>query len=257
MIHCGWRSTAAAALLACSGTAAADTRIEMSCEVESDYDFSLSERSAIFTRDAGTPRQLVMRQGRLFVDDRWVTLGAADRRRVAEYEREARAVMPLAREIGRDATEIAFVALGEVAAGFSSDPEASRRRLEKARTQLDARLAESFSASRYSSDALGDAIGGAVRDVLPTVIGDIVGGAVRAAFGGDTAGLQRLENLDAELEALIEPRAKALERNAEALCTRMRRLDRIDDALEYRLPDGRPLDLLRVEVKSGRDHDGT
>ena len=46
------------------------------------------------------------------------------------------------------------------------------------------------------------------------MIGDIVGGAVHAAFG-DGERLQRLENLDAEIEALIEPRAKALEKNAD------------------------------------------
>lgn len=251
----GWRLTAAALLLACGG-AAAKNDTDMSCKVDSEYDFSLSERSVIFTRSSGAPRQLVMRQGRLFVDDRWVTLNAADRRRVAEYEREARAVVPLAREIGLEATEIAFIALGEVATGFSDDPEATRRKLQTARKRLDARLAQSFTTNRYSDDALGEAIGAAVRDVLPTVMGDIVGGAVRAAFGGDTARLQRMENLDAELEALIEPRAEALGRNAEALCMRMRRLDEIDDALDYRLPDGRPLDLLRVEVEHKRDRDG-
>lgn len=248
---------AAAALLLACGAAAAKDGADTSCNVESDYDFSLSERSVVFTRDSGSPRQLVMRQGRLFVDDRWVALSAADRRRVDEYEREARAIVPLAQEIGVEATEIAFIALGEVAAGFSNDPEATRRRLQKARARLDARLARSFSADRYSSEALGEAIGGAVRDVLPTVMGDIVGGAVRAAFGGDTAGLQRLENLDTELEALIEPRAEALGRDAEALCMRMRELDRIDDALEYRLPDGRPLDLLRVEFERRQGQDGT
>lgn len=252
----GWRSTVVAGLLACSGAAASGKDTGMSCDVNSDYDFALSERSVIFTRDTGTPRQLVMRQGRLFVDDRWVTLGAADRERLIEYERQARAAVPLAQELGRDAAEIAFIALGEVASRFSNDPEATRRKLEKARTQLDARLAQSFSSDLYDSDQLGEAIGGAVRDVLPTMIGDIVGGAVRAAFGGDTARLQRLEGLDAEIEALVEPRAEALGRDAEALCLRMRELDRIDDALDYRLPDGRQLDLLRVEVTPRQGHDG-
>ncbi|NZA25603.1 DUF2884 family protein [Luteimonas sp. SJ-92] len=248
--------TAAALLLACGGAFGAGN-VDVSCDVDSDYDFSLSERSVILTRDSGVPHRLVMRQGRLFVDDAWVALDDADRRRLVEYEREARAVVPLARDIGREAAEIAFIALGEVAAGFSSDPDSTRRRLDSARAKLDRRLAGSVSASRYSSRELGDAIGLAVREVLPTVMGDIVGGAVRAAFSGDIARMQRMENLDAELEALIEPRAEALGRKADDLCARMETLDRIDDALQYRLPDGRPLDLLRVERKSRRRADGT
>lgn len=235
-----------ALLFACSQVAVAGVSIQSDCEVESDYDFNITERSVIFTRDHGMPKTVLMRQGRLFVDDRWVALGDADARRVRDYEREARATMPLAQQVGRDAAQIAFAAIGEVAAGFSSDPAQTRARLAAARTRLDARLARSVTPTRFSGDALGKGIGEAVGDVLPTVMGDVVGGAVRAAFTGDTARLQRLERLDQEIERQIAPRAKALERNAERLCRRMESLDRIDDAIEYRLPDGPRLELLEV-----------
>lgn len=247
-------------LLACGQAIADPTKVRIKpgveihseCDVESDYDFALSERSVIFTRDRGTPRTVLMRQGRLFVDDRWVEVSAADTRRLLDYEREARAAMPLAQKIGREAAQIAFTAIGEVAAGFSSDPARTRARLESARRQIDARIARSVTANRFSGDELGEGIGAAVGDVLPTVIGDIVGGAVSAAFG-DGERLQRLEHLDAQIEALIEPRARALERNAEALCRRMASLDRIDNALDYRLPSGDALDLLDVKPARRRD----
>jgi len=242
-------------LLACTQVAAGDTHVDVSCDVDSDYDFTLTDTSAIFTRKTGTPKAIVMRKGRLFVDDRWVTLGKADSDRVADYEREARAIMPLALQVGRDAADIAFTALGEVAIGFSSNPNDTRTRLAKARKEIDARLARSVTATHYSSDELGEAIGRAVGDVIPMVIGDIVGGAIRAAFSGDTARMQRMDNLDKEIEARIKPRADALERNAEGLCKRMEGLDRIDNALEYRQRNGEPLDLL--QVKASRHHDGT
>src|SRR3546814_16490490 len=73
-------------------------------------------------------------------------------------------------------------------------------------------------------------------------MGDIVGGALRAALSGDSSRLERLDDLDARIEALVEPRAKALERNAEKLCSRMQVLDSINDALDYR-HEGRPLAL--------------
>lgn len=228
---------------------------EISCDVESDYDFALTGKSVIFTRESGPPKAILMRQGQLFVDDKWVTLSPADRDRVIAYERDARGVMPLAQQIGRDAADIAFTALGEVAAGFSNNPAQTRAKLARARVQLDARLARSVTPHHFNGDDIGEGIGAAVKDALPSLMGDIVGGAIRAAFGGDAAQLKRMENMDKLIEARVEPRAKALERNAELLCNKMEALDRIDNALEYR-HNGKQLDLLEVrpDAKQDKNH---
>lgn len=233
--------------LAC-GSALATADVNVDCDMHSDYDFALTQKSIILTRKDGAPKTVLMRQGRLFIDDRWVDVSPADRERLAEYERQARATMPLAAQIGRDAATIAFTALGEVAKGFSRDPAATEVKLEQARADLDRSLARSVSATHFNSAELGKGIGEAVSGVVPRIVGDIVGGALRAAFTGDTAQMEELGNLDARIEAVVEPRARALERNAETLCRSMQSLDRIDDALEYR-HDGKPLELLRVEVK--------
>jgi hypothetical protein len=225
---------------------ASDVEIDTDCNVDSEYDFHLTERSVVFLRDSGSPRTVLMRQGKLFVDDRWVALAPEDADRIRAYEREARAVMPLAHQVGAEAAQIAFTAIGEVAAGFSADPERTRATLADARARLDAHLARAITPTRFDSDALGDGIGEAIAEVVPSLVGDVVGGAIGAAFSGDTARLERMQNLDAEIEALVEPRARALEKSANELCRRMESLDRIDDALAWRLPDGRPLDLLTV-----------
>lgn len=219
---------------------------DFSCNVESDYDLNINDTSVILTRDSGTPKWIVIRQNRLFVDDRWVQLSSEDHKRIGAFAASAREVMPLASAIGRDAAEIAFVALGEVAAGFSQDPARTRARLDKARAQIDARLAHSVSANRFDSDGLGDAVGEVVGEVLPSLIGEIVGGAVSAAFTGDTARLQAMQGLDRKIEAQVEHRAKALEKNAEQLCLRMLALDELDNSLAYRLPDGSALDMLQA-----------
>ena len=223
-------------------------------DVESDYDLALNERSVILTRDRGAPKAIVMREGRLFVDDAWVALSVADSQHIAEFERGARAAMPEAQAVGRAAADIAFTTLGEVAAGFSSDPASSRAKLARARTQLDARLARSVTATRFDGRDLGNGISQAVGAVLPSMIGDIVGGAISAAFSGDASRLKRMENLDAEIEAKVEPRARALEQRAEGLCRRMIALDALDNALDYR-HRGQPLDLLRVERGHTDRHD--
>jgi hypothetical protein len=111
------------AALAMAGGAAAK---EIRCDVDSDYDLGVTPRSVVLTRKDGTPKAIVMRQGRLFVDDQWVSLSADDSKRIAEYEKKVRAAMPLAAQIGRDAADIAFTALGEVASGLSSDPPDAR-----------------------------------------------------------------------------------------------------------------------------------
>lgn len=233
-------------LLACGTATAGDTHVNVSCNVHSDYDFALTKKSVVLTRKSGEPKTVLMRQGRLFIDDKWVDVTPADRDRLVAYEREARATMPLAKQIGRDAADIAFTALGEVARGFSRDPEKTDAKLKQARAELDRSLARSIGPTHFNSDALGEGIGKAVSDVMPMMIGDIVGGALRAAFSGDTRSFERMDDMDTRIDAIVEPRAKALERNAELLCKRMRGLDDIDNALEYRF-DGKPLDLLRVD----------
>lgn len=237
-----------ALLLVCGGAAAAGRSVNVDCDVRSDYDFALTKKSVILTRKDGAPKTVLMRQGRLFIDDRWVEVSDADRDRLVDYEREARATMPLAAQVGRDAATIAFTALGEVARGFSRDPGATEVKLRQARVELDRSLARSVSPTHFNSAELGDGIGEAVSNVVPRVVADIVGGALRAALSGDTAQLERLDNLDARIEAVVEPRARALERNAGMLCRSMQALDRIDEALAYR-HDGRPLDLLRVDAE--------
>lgn len=239
--------------LALLSLAASAQARNVSCNIESDYDLTINEQSVILTRESGTPKWIVIRGDRLFVDDRWVALGKEDRQRVADFDRGTREIVPLAREIGRDAASIAFTALGEVAAGFSNDPADTRAKLDQARKKIDARLARSVTANRFDGRDLGEGIGQAVSEVVPLVIGDIVGGAVRAALSGDTKRLEQMEGLDKQIEARIEPRAKELEARAERLCTKMEALDRLDNALAYRLPDGAALDLLRIKPETDAD----
>ncbi|NUS60516.1 MAG: DUF2884 family protein, partial [Lysobacter sp.] len=238
-------SAIALTLASISGVASAGVQTKhMECDVDSDYDLNITDKSVILTKQTGTPKALVMRNGRLFVDDKWVQLSSDDSRRIADYEKQVRATLPLAQQIGQDAADIAFTALGEVAAGLSSHPEQTRAALAKSRKKIDQNLAHAVAANRFNGNELGNSISHAISEVLPMVIGDIVGGAISAAFSGDEARIARMENLDAQIERQVEPRAKQLEKRAESLCRSMEALDDIDNALAYRLPDGSRLDLI-------------
>jgi hypothetical protein len=235
--------------MAC-GTAAAK---DMQCDVDSDYDLTVTDKSVIFTKQTGTPKAIVMRQGRMFIDDKWVELSKDDSQRVADYEKNVRETLPLAAQIGRDAADIAFTALGEVATSLSSHPDETRAALAKSRADIDKRLEHAVAANRFNGNELGNSITHAISEVLPLVIGDIVGGAISAAFSGDQARIDRMNNLDKEIERRIQPREKQLEVRAESLCRRMEALDDIDNALAYRLPDGSKLDLIDAKVKVRHD----
>ena len=145
--------------LALLSLAASAQARDVSCNIESDYDLTINDQSVILTRESGTPKWIVIRGDRLFVDDRWVALAKEDRQRIADFDRGTREIMPLAREIGRDAASIAITALGEVAAGFSNDPADTRAKLDQARKKIDARLARSVTANRFDGRDLGEGIG--------------------------------------------------------------------------------------------------
>ena len=49
------------------------------------------------------------------------------------------------------------------------------------------------------------------------------------------------------LDARIDARAKALEPLAEGMCKRIQRMDALDNALEVRLPNGKPIDFLSTK----------
>lgn len=234
-------------LLAATGLHAEAHIGNVRCDVESDYGLTLNERSLILIKQEGEPRRIVMRQGRMFVDDAWVTLSKEDSERLVEFERETRQTVPLAQEIGRQAAGIALTALGEVAAGFSRDPDRARRQLDQVRGKIDVRLRQSFSGGKFTEVDIDGEIGALVEELLPQVIGDAVAGAVQAALTGNEP--RSLDGLDDRIEKIVEPQARRLEPLALKLCQRMQALDALDNALAYRLPSGAALDLLRVELK--------
>ncbi|MEG8128400.1 YggN family protein [Xanthomonas hortorum pv. gardneri] len=203
---------------------------DLHCEVSSDYDLTLNSRSLILIRESGTPQRLVMRQGALFVDDRWVALSADDRARLIQFERQTRDVVPLAQEVGREAADIAVTALGEVAAGFSRTPEATRTQMANVREKIDTRLKQSFSKSQLTTIDIDDDIGAMGAERLPQRCGDVVAGAVQSARTGNDVQLRSLDGVEARIERLIEPQARALRPRAQQLCGRVEARDGWDNA---------------------------
>lgn len=218
------------------------------CNVRSDWGVSSHRRAFVFSRADHAPAEVGIGGGRLFIDGREQTLSAADHARLARLEAEMHALVPELREVVTEAVDIAFSALTEVARGLASDPQRVVSELERARRAARGQL-ESRPLSALNGDAIAGVITPILTEFVPQVIGGAVTGALKAAFGGEVRTQEfekKMKRMERELDSKVEARAKDLEPLAKAMCRRLETMDRIDDELEYRLPDGKRLDLLQV-----------
>lgn len=239
------------ALLLAAGQAVAHERdgVHMGCEIGSAWSVQPYRSAWLFTREDGPVRELAIGGGRLFVDGKEIQVADADHARIAGLESELRGLAPELRHMGREAVDIAFTALVEVARGLSSTPDKTIAELQRGRARSLAEI------DRQPMGVFnGDAVEGIIEPIIEKFVPDIIGGAVstalKAAFSGDAQRQEfqsKMDRMERELDTRVDARAKALEPLAKAVCTRLERMDALDDALEARLPGGEPLALLRVD----------
>ena len=244
----------ALALMSATAPAAAfDTTInhDHKCDIGTDWSVRMHRRAFVFAQEGHQPAEVGIGGGRLFIDGKEQTLSEADHERLRQFEREMTATLPVLRDIVVEAVDIAFFALSEVARGLASDPKGAVSDMEKARVKLRAEM-ENKPLAAFDGDAIERVIEPVVEEFVPHIIGGAVKSALGAAFGGEKKANefeQRIERMEKELDRNVEARAKALEPKAEDMCKRLQSIDRIDDSLEYRLPDGGRLDLLQVGAR--------
>lgn len=238
-----------------SGTAAqasAGHGTHIGCEVRSDYGIGMRGQAFVFTRSDGRPAHVAIGGGKLFVDGREVELSAADRRRIGEFESELRRLLPQVKRIAREAIDIAFTALIEVARGLSDESKATVESLNSARRRLTAEL-DSKPMALFDDGTIEAVIKPIMTEFVPNLVGSAVSLALQAAFSGEEARKAmelRMQKMERELDAKVEARAKTLEPLAAEMCQGLRRLDGIDNALSYRQADGARLELLSVRDRA-------
>jgi hypothetical protein len=221
----------------------------VTCDMRSDYDLRLHGQAFVFTRDDGPAKHVAIGGGRLFVDGKEIALSLEDRARVRRYEAELGHVVPEAQGLAREAIDIAFTALTEVARGFAQDGgDTALARLETARRRVHADLANG--PALLFNDDLGDrVIEPLLAEYIPVIVGNAVSSTLAVAFSGDGRKAddfeRRMDRMGREIERKVERRAEALEPRVERLCERARALDRLEQGLAVRL-EGEPLDLLRT-----------
>ena len=241
---------ALAAALLCAGTASANGLD--ACDFESDFDLSIGAEALTFKRDSGTPTAVVMRRGELTIDGRTLALSGADRARVRKIEAEVRALVPEVKAIALDAVGIASDALIQVATSLSGKTdESTAQRARNLSDQLRAKIESSNDSRDWNDGEFEKAVAGLTAELVPSLVANVAAIAVQAALSGDEAGAaaleKRMQNFEKELESRIESRAKEIETRADALCPRLAELDALETALELRLADNAPLDLIQLD----------
>jgi len=219
-----------------------------SCNVDTDWSVRMHRRAFVFSREGHDPAEVGIGGGRLFIDGKEQQLSAADHARVSRIEKEMTDSLPLMHDIVVESVDIAFYALTEVARGLATDPKAAMADLQRAQVRVRAEM-QNKPLAAFDGDAIGGIIEPVVQEFVPDIVGGAVKGALGAAFGGEKKANEfeaRMQRMETELDRNVDARAKLLEPKAEEMCGRLQSIDRIDDELEFRLPDGQRLDLLRV-----------
>ena len=238
--------------LALATPAAAAVRVHHvdGCGVESRYDLALDASRLAFTRADATPQRIELERGHLRIDGREVAVSEADRRRLAEVEAGLRALAPQMRAIARDAVDIAYTAIGEVARAFAGERSTLADTLERRHADARARVDDAFASRPFDDKAIGAVVDATVEEVMPALASDMAAVAVKALLSGDEAMARDLESrtaqLDAQIEARVETQARQIEARAKALCPQFAQLAELQDSLDLRLPDGGRLELLGV-----------
>lgn len=248
-------SLALALVVVSGGVQARSTRdSHLNCDIGSAYTIDTYRRAFLFNHTGGQPAEIGIGGGRLFINGKEQTLSAADHQRLRQLELEMQQMVPEVKQVTVEAVEIAFTALTEVARGLSSDPQATVSSLESSRERVRAEMVAKPLAV-FDHDAMADVVKPILTEYVPKIVGGAISSGLKAAFAGEKESREfqaRMEHMDRELKQKVEARAKALEPLAENMCQRLRRMDGIDDSLEFRLSNGEPLQLLRID-HHGRD----
>lgn len=252
------RAALTTALLLATGLVQAhstDKDSHSSCDVSSDYSVSTYRSAFVFSQEKRKPAEIGIGGGRLFIDGKEATLTAADHARLREMEGEMKLLIPEVREVTTEAVDIAFTALTEVARALASNPKATVAKLETEHARVLREINEKPLAL-FNDDAMEDVVEPIISEYVPEIVGGAVSSALKAVFGGEKRAREfeaRMERMEKEIDTNVDARAKALEPLAEAMCQRLRRIDDLDNALEYRLPNAKPLQLLRIDQHKRTD----
>lgn len=239
-------------LLAFIATAALGTSFSiqaesLQCNFDSNYIFSRQGRTQVFYRDTAPAKLIHIQDGRLSIDGRELELSSQDQERVAEFENEMRLLIPQVKQVTTLAVDIAFTALIEVSRGLSGEHNSPTiAKLQRAKAALYESLKKN-PALFINGDIDEKIIEPILTDFIPDVIAAAVKQALTVAFRGDETAVKafdaRMDKMGKDIETNVAVRAKKLEPLAQAMCSRVRNMDKIEDSISVRLSNKEKINI--------------
>lgn len=215
------------------------------CGLSTPYNVLADTGGIWLYRDEGAPKEIFFHGGELSVDHRVQPVSAADAQRLRLLEAETRALMPQVADVARDVVDITYDALGGVVDVLTGS-WLNARKIERKRGKALAYVDTTLGKGRWDQDAFGGNFGKYVEQEAEDFKGSIARHLLwQIATGRADAMDERADRVGDELDARLDARSEQIEAKADALCAQVRKLDELQQALEYRF-DGQPLRLIET-----------
>lgn len=230
--------------------------LQASCNIESGYALEVGadglRLEAEDDAEEGLPGLIAISGGTLHLDGVPRAVSDADAERLRGIEAGVRGMLPDMAAIAREAIAIAFDALGGVNAALGGK-RGDARRFQDLREGALARVDVMEARGEWSSAVFGEEFEAEVEAAAEAMAASFT--PTRAIWMAVSGGFgrmeRRMEKWEAEFEEQMAVREAALERHATALCGQLEEVQHLQDAMELRLGDGRPLRVIQVRRGEG------
>ena len=211
------------------------------CSFSFDHDLSVINNDITISQ-SGSNKVFIDNNNQLFIDNQIQSLTSEQQALVDDYADNIRILIPEVTAIavegvslGIDAASMALgTLLGEGDPDYLDFVQRVQDLGDKIVAKLDANAFDSRELERAFEEDFENEIEAfveeTINDLTPRLMAKVMTAALTEGNGPSDLEM-RAENLEADIEAMVEPRAELLEQRAEELCTIITTLDSIEDQL--------------------------
>lgn len=215
------------------------------CGVSTPYNV-LVDTGGIWLRQPGAvPAEIFFHKGELNIDRQPVAVSAADAQRLRQLESGTRQLVPAVAGVAGDVVDITFDAFAATVE-IMSGSRGKAREVEHLRKDAHSYVDRTLGRGIWQQDQFEQGFEQRIEQTVESMAGSLARGVMWSMFTGGARRLEaRADRVEADLERKMDLRSKALEANAQVLCTQVFALEQLQRALEVR-HQGKPLTLMTI-----------
>jgi hypothetical protein len=224
--------------LLCGFSASALAGESRLCDYQLQYDVEI-DGERLRLDNARTAPDVLIDGTRLWVGGREQELSATERQRLADYATELRHFTRNVSEVALQGAQLgidgATLALAALAGEEGDGGRALRQRFDGLRAKLALQLDGRHLGSQLLSDEFDRELDATIDQIVEDSVAEIGGGVARLVAMSLFAPSRleaRAERAEKLIDAHLQQRGQRLERQADALCGQVRRLDALENSLD-------------------------